>query len=234
MRNNLRARYLTLSTKAPNAAHLARRIYRRQFINKVRRRIRGRSNRIQYDFTTVLATVRFDIVGDGNTIVINPGCILEDTTFFIRGSNHQIVIGKGCSFGKGSVIWFEDHHGALTIGDGTGFGSVHVAVTEPYSRIDIGKDCLFSSDIDIRTGDSHSIVDLDSGVRTNSATNVKIHDHVWVGAHSIILKGATVCENSVVATASVVTQDFSEANVVLAGNPAVVVKRSVGWLRERI
>ena len=35
---------------------------------------------------------------------------------------------------------------------------VHIAVTEPGSKVQIGKECMFANDIDIRTGDSHSIL----------------------------------------------------------------------------
>ncbi len=42
--------------------------------------------------------------------------------------------------------------------------------------------------------------------------------------NAVILKGVTIGENSVVAAGSVVTKDV-EPNVVVAGNPAAVVKR---------
>jgi acetyltransferase-like isoleucine patch superfamily enzyme len=53
---------------------------------------------------------------------------------------------------------------------------------------------------------------------------VKIADNVWIGMNAVILKGVTVGENSVVAAGSVVTKSV-EPNTVVAGNPAVVVKR---------
>lgn len=42
--------------------------------------------------------------------------------------------------------------------------------------------------------------------------------------NAIILKGVTVGENSVVAAGAVVSKDVP-ANVVVAGNPAVIVKQ---------
>ncbi len=42
--------------------------------------------------------------------------------------------------------------------------------------------------------------------------------------NAVILKGVTIGENSVVAAGSVVTKSV-EPNTVVAGNPAVVVKR---------
>ena len=48
-------------------------------------------------------------------------------------------------------------------------------------------------------------------------------DNVWVGDHATVLKGVTIGDNSVVAARAVVTSDVP-ANVVVAGNPAKVVK----------
>ena len=50
-----------------------------------------------------------------------------------------------------------------------------------------------------------------------------IGDNVWLGDHATVLKGVTIGENSVVAARAVVTRDVP-ANVVVAGNPAKVVK----------
>ncbi|MEP6955368.1 MAG: DapH/DapD/GlmU-related protein, partial [Chthoniobacterales bacterium] len=53
---------------------------------------------------------------------------------------------------------------------------------------------------------------------------VVIGDNVWIGMNAIILKGVTIGENSVVAAGAVVSKSVP-ANVVVAGNPAVVVKQ---------
>ena len=51
-----------------------------------------------------------------------------------------------------------------------------------------------------------------------------IGDNVWLGDHCVILKGVTIGENSVVGANAVVSRDVP-ANVVVAGNPARVVKQ---------
>jgi acetyltransferase-like isoleucine patch superfamily enzyme len=53
---------------------------------------------------------------------------------------------------------------------------------------------------------------------------VKIADNVWVGMNAVILKGVTLGENSVVAAGSVVTKSVPP-NMVVAGNPAVIVRQ---------
>ena len=51
-----------------------------------------------------------------------------------------------------------------------------------------------------------------------------IGNNVWVGAQAVILKGVTIGDDSVVGTSAVVTSDVP-AGVVVAGNPARIVKR---------
>ncbi len=92
---------------------------------------------------------------------------------------------------------------------------------------------MFAYDIDVRTGDSHSIISRTNNERINYAKDVVIDDHVWIGAHCIILKGSFISEDSVVATGSVVTQRFEEKGIIIGGNPAKKIKDQISWDRER-
>lgn len=211
----------------------ARRLINGKLFNRIKYKIGGTNNRVSYG-NSIIDLVLFDIKGSNNSIIIKDGCLLHNVQFMIRGSNHNIIIDKECKFTRGSSIWMEDNHCMLKIGQRSSFEIVHLAVTEPYSKIEIGEDCMFAYDIDVRTGDSHSIICSKTSQRTNWAQNIKIGNHVWVAAHCIILKGANIADNSVVATGSVVTKPISEENVIIAGNPARVVKRDINWARERI
>lgn len=55
---------------------------------------------------------------------------------------------------------------------------------------------------------------------------IVIEKNVWIAAGATIIGGVTVCENSVVAAASVVTRDVPP-NTLVGGNPARVI-RSIG------
>ena len=52
---------------------------------------------------------------------------------------------------------------------------------------------------------------------------VTIGDNVWIGGGVTILPGVTIGDNTVVAAASVVTKSFP-GNVVVAGNPARIIR----------
>jgi acetyltransferase-like isoleucine patch superfamily enzyme len=130
------------------------------------------------------------------------------------------------------VLWFEDREGVLQVGSGTTMVEVHIAVTE-NSKVIIGEDCMFANDIDIRTGDSHSVIDTQTGERLNFAGDVIISRHVWIAPHTVILKGVAIGENSIIATGAVVTKSC-EPGVIMGGNPAKVIKTGVSWKRERL
>jgi acetyltransferase-like isoleucine patch superfamily enzyme len=192
----------------------------------------GSKNIINYRGAS-LRSVSINIYGNENRIEIQEGSILNGVKFLIWGNGHSISIGRRCRFNRGGSIWFEDAGGKLLIGDGTTFEDVHLAVTEPGSNITIGKDCMFAYEIDVRTGDSHSIFDNATNERCNYAMDVSIGDHVWVATRCAILKGVIIPDDCIVATGSIVTSAFHQKGAILAGNPARVVKDGIRWSRER-
>ncbi len=148
------------------------------------------------------------------------------------GDNNVIEFGTDCHATSGS-FYIEDSHNSIVTGDHTNYaGKIHIACTES-TNIRVGDNCLFSSEIVIRSGDSHSVVDR-NGDRINHAKDVTIQSHVWIGFRVLITKGALISENTIVGTGAIVTNSFEEGNVVLAGVPAKIVKRDVDWTNERI
>ncbi len=194
--------------------------------------IKGNNNQIKIS-DSIVKNTSFDIHGENNTITIDSQTIVENLTFYIRGSNHRVSIGKNCRFIKGGTIWIEERNCKLSIGDNNYIVNADISITEANSSIEIGSNCMFANNIDIRNGDSHSIIDLTTGKRINQTQNIKIKDHVWLGAYSRILKGVTIHQDAVVGIASVVTKDVPN-NTVVAGIPAKVIKENTTWSSERI
>lgn len=197
-----------------------------------RHRIKGsRLNLVNYK-NSYLKNVSIKIEGSNNQISIDKLTFIRESRISIKGRNNTIIIGQYCGINELEVI-IEDDNNTIIIGDKSTIGGLtHLACLEGCS-ISIGEDCMFSKDITFRTGDSHSIVDL-NGSRMNISKDIFIGNHVWIGNKAILLKGSTLKDNSIVATGSVVTKSFDVGNVIIAGSPARIVKENVTWVRERI
>lgn len=200
---------------------------RDQFISK---KIAGINNRIQSE--GVSFGLKYEILGDNNLIYFSKGSICTNIDIFIRGNNNRIEIGENCIY-KSGAIWIEDDENLLYIEDGTTIESAAFLMTENSKKIKIGKDCLISTGVVCRTGDSHTIVDINTNQRINYAKNVILGNHVWIGSDVKILKGSVIGDNSIIGSSSVVS-GVIDASSVAVGIPAKVIKTGVNWLRERI
>ena len=135
----------------------------------------------------------------------------------------------GCSFSIGE-------NGCCTVGD---FTLLNGALIMAEERIEIGSHCLISWNVGIADSDFHPLEPAQRRIDAQAiapffkdrpprpklrTAPVIISDNVWIGMNATILKGVTIGENSVVAAGSVVTKSVPP-NTVVAGNPAVAVKK---------
>ncbi|MVM37180.1 acyltransferase [Spirosoma sp. HMF3257] len=201
---------------------------------RLTKKIRGKQNKLSVDPSAFCVNCVVDIVGRNNTIIIEEGARLNGVIFYIRGNSNRIFIARQVQFKRAGSLWIEDERCEIRIGERTEIEDAHVAVTEPDSSVQIGKGCLLAYDIDVRTGDSHSILDAVTQQRINYAKDVIIDDHVWIAAHCSILKGVRIRKDSIVATRSVVTKSFDQEGVIIGGNPAKILKEQITWCRDRI
>ncbi len=188
---------------------------------------KGKSNVISAEGAQV-ERCQFQIFGSDNVLIFKPGSSVKDCQISIYGDHHRLTIEEGVILTQ-SIIWFEDHHARISIGANTTmqrFG--HIAVTEPYRKIEIGPNCMFSFNVDIRNGDSHTIFEQASGKRINWAKDIKIGAHVWLGAHCQVMGGAEIGENSIIGLRSLVNGSIP-ANAIAVGSPARVAKTGFSW-----
>ncbi len=194
--------------------------------------LRAHGNRLHAAPSARLRRLRLTVHGSDNRIQVGSNALMQDVHIYMRGSGHRLIIGEECYI-TGGELWFEDYGCVISIGPHTSIRSARLVVTEPGSAIEIGTDCMFSFDIDVRTGDSHSIIDPDTRLRVNHARNVTIGDRVWISAHVSVLRGGSVGAGSVVATRSVVTHEIPPRSLA-AGSPAAVIRTPVRWTRGRL
>ena len=171
--------------------------------------------------------------GTGNKIIVDKGLTrLKDCSITIRGNNNTINIGAGCKFNKAS-LYIENNGGRIIIGKDTIIhGQTHIAVIEGKA-VNIGERCLFSANITLRTGDSHSILDR-KGNRINPSRDIMIGNHVWIGNTVTILKGTRVNNDSVIATGAILTGKEFPSNSIVGGFGGNVLKSEVDWCSERV
>lgn len=195
------------------------------WIANTKKKIHGRNNKI----INLIASynVKFHIDGNNNLIQVGDGSKLSNLKLVIIGDNNKLLIGE-CSDIKGGVLWISGNNCLLKIGNFVSIEECKCAVAENNSCIIIGNNCLFSYGIDIKTSDSHSIIDIETKKRINPASNIEIKDRVWIGSNATILKGVTIGENAIIGTSSVVTKDVP-SNSVVGGNPAKILKKNVTW-----
>jgi acetyltransferase-like isoleucine patch superfamily enzyme len=93
------------------------------------------------------------------------------------------------------------------------------------NKVIIGDNCMFASTV-IVDNNSHNL-STDATIRRTGKiadSPVIIGNNVWVGMHSIILKGVHIGDNAIVAAGSIVTHDVP-SNVLVGGNPANIIKQ---------
>lgn len=129
------------------------------------------------------------------------------------------IIGEPTKRVKLGVWGRELGMGSITVGDNV--------LISPGTRISasdeivIGDNVMMANSVYITDSDWHGIYDRTE--RSEEVRPVHIGENAWLGDHCMILKGVTIGQNSVVGANAVVSRDVP-ANVVVAGNPAVVVK----------
>jgi len=144
-------------------------------------------------------------------------------------------IGKNLSMNNGiegnpigcynRCTFFVDNGANLKIGSNLGISQAAIIC---HLSIKIGNNVKIGGGARIFDTDFHS---LDPLLRLNPITDfankvkipVVIEDNVFIGAHSTILKGVTIGQNSIIGACSVVTKNVP-LNEIWAGNPAKFIR----------
>lgn len=131
-----------------------------------------------------------------------------------------------CSIGHGSKVCVEE---GATLVTGERFQISAEAQIICNKRIVFGNDVLVSWDTLFMDTDYHSIFDSE-GKKINPDEEIHIGDRVWFGCRSIVLKGAKVGNDTVIAANSCVTKDITEhENVIMGGSPMRVMRENISW-----
>lgn len=179
-----------------------------------------------------LHRVRIEIEGNHNLVRFHPTCKLVNVSFRLVGDNLRVELGERVKISDWAEFLLMENGAAIRLGHHTTVESARF-IAHGETEIDIGPDCMLAYDIEVRTSDSHSILDEATGERINPDKSVRVGEHVWIGARSVVLKGVNIGDRSVIATGSIVSKDIG-AGVIAGGTPARQLKDGVTWDRRRI
>lgn len=193
----------------------------------------GDGNQIIFVEKTPEYTKKAKIIfnGNNNKVVFGEDCTGKNLHLEINGSNNKFLVGKNSSIS--GEFFMKDSNNIISIRQFTTTVQIKIEC-EWGTRVDIGEDCMFSRDITIRTGDSHSIIDLKTNKRVNFPKSIFIGSHTWIGYGVNIAKGTEIQSNSVLGAASYVNKKFDIGNVIIAGVPARIVKNDITWDRRSL
>jgi acetyltransferase-like isoleucine patch superfamily enzyme len=92
---------------------------------------------------------------------------------------------------------------------------------QAFGRITIGKGTTIGPNVGLITA-NHLVSNVG---RHDKAKEIRIGEGCWIGMNSVILPGVCLGNHVVVGAGSIVTKSFDEDNLVVAGNPARIIRR---------
>jgi acetyltransferase-like isoleucine patch superfamily enzyme len=145
---------------------------------------------------------------------IGPGVSLE------IGPTATLRLGRWSWIGHGCKI--RVHEGECSIGAKTVMGQE--CTISAFQHVSIGRECILADRVMLIDFD-HGVVEVERPIRAQGIykRDVRVGHNVWVGYGACFLRGATVGDNCVIGTNTVITKDVP-ANAVVAGAPARVLR----------
>lgn len=198
---------------------------------------------------------QIQLKGFHSKVVIPENCVFSQQ-FRLSIRNHSVFqVGKEtCLHGKFTIedcstfqcgercVFANDGHitmneAEIKIGDDLTTENNFRVYSLRNSSIIVGDDCNLSHGIVMRTNDSHTIFDLETGKNINSTEEIcrnrriQIGNHVWIGQDVFILYNSKIEDGSIIGARSLVKSKIPN-NCIAAGVPARVIRRNVAWSRN--
>ncbi len=174
-------------------------------------------------------------LGENVSVIGNPIISRSENDIIIIGDNSSLISkSRYTALGVNKpVILRTLYPGAkIIIGKDCGLSGTVICSAQ---EIEIGNNCLIGADVIISDTDFHSIQPENRRYERRKEkinhSKIKIGNNVFIGTKSIVMKNVEIGDNSVIGAGSVVTKSIP-ANVIAAGNPAVVIKSLVKKEKE--
>lgn len=183
--------------------------------------------RIVNPLIALLLRVRGVVIGEAPRFFGFPQVYLHEGSSIKIGS--RVIVCSDSSFTALSLnhptkISTVRPNASIVMGDDVGMSGACIVCAK---SITIGSEVMMGANVMIIDTDFHPVEPIgrrfsDDPQRIGVAP-VVIGDNVFLGAGAVVLKGASIGHDSVVAAAAVVVAGEYAAGIILAGNPAQVV-----------
>ncbi len=205
-------------------------------------KIKGNNNFIYYfddngnqERAFFVKGLNVNIKGNNNKILIhkNNKKIFTNSYINMNGNNNIIKFEETKYITNMHINGLDGNNKFVCWGKHSTVHGIFIVLNEENAGFIVGEDCMFSDDISVFATDCHAIINKDTNDVLNCISDpITIGNHCWVGYKALLTKNCSLERNSVVGGGSVVTKKFTEPNIVVAGNPAKVIKRNVTWDRK--
>lgn len=156
-----------------------------------------------------------------------PATASGNLRFYIARSGSSAVFGPKTRANLDIQFW---RPATLTVGQNTTFNKTMIICDD--SDVEVGPDCMFSSEITLQSNDQHGLIDMVTGAFTNDTRRkVVVGEHVWVGRGAMIMPDTEIGSGSVIGARSLAAGTLCAFGYHV-GTPARTVRERASWTRS--
>lgn len=184
-------------------------------------------DRAGWEFSKTLWTIWLIFLYRLKGVKLGSGSHFYGFTKIKKTTDSEISIGMNCTFrssptsnligiNRPCIISTLGNRAQLKVGNDCGLSGTVIGC---FSEIIIGNNVKIGANVLITDSDWHQ-----EDPRSGKPEPVHIGDNVWIGTGTVVLKGVTIGNNSLIGASSVVVHDIPDG-VIAAGNPCRVIRK---------
>jgi acetyltransferase-like isoleucine patch superfamily enzyme len=172
------------------------------------------------------------ISGKGDAFIfIGRDAVIHSTDIACHAKKNVFVAGFNCRL-EGLFTHIYASIGIAILSPGVTTQAGCNFCVQENSYILLGSDCMLSTNVFLRTSDSHGVYDRDTLQRINGGRPVILHPHVWISRAATLNKGTEIGPDAMVGQGAVANGSL-RGSAIYAGAPAVAVRDNVTWDRRQ-